>query len=415
MTGELRSMRDRGVRESRTAAPWWRVVLAAGLVLLGAAPSGATGGALLDEVVSLVEENIFDPSLLDGRWRVKVETARAEIESGAEDTGTVRRLLEELGTSHTGLYTKDDREYYDLLSIFRFSLESSAPHLYRETAPRYEGIGVFTRRLEGRTFVSSVIPGGPGDEAGLRRGDELVAQRGVASFRGRAGEAVPLGVRREADGPVEELMVVPDWLDPSNLYLDAMRTSARTFERRGRTIGYLRAWSYAGEPYQDVLEEILLDGSLASAEALVLDLRDGWGGANPDVLSFFAPVFPRLSFIGRDGRVRNADRAWRKPVTLLVDRTTRSGKEILAFGFRREDTGAVVGERTAGAVLGGRVFALSGGSLLYLPVFDVRVDGERLEGRGVAPTVEVPAELPYSAGTDPQLDRALAVAGRAEE
>ncbi|HEX7183705.1 MAG TPA: hypothetical protein VF756_17870 [Thermoanaerobaculia bacterium] len=38
---------------------------------------------------------------------------------------------------------------------------------------------------------------------------------------------------------------------------------------------------------------------------------------------------------------------------------------------------------------------------------DVRGDGERLEGVGVTPDVEVPAELPYAEGRDAQLERAL--------
>jgi C-terminal processing protease CtpA/Prc len=42
-----------------------------------------------------------------------------------------------------------------------------------------------------------------------------------------------------------------------------------------------------------------------------------------------------------------------------------------------------------------------------LAVSDVRVEGERLEGRGVVPDVEVPFRLPYAAGRDPQLDAAL--------
>ena len=54
-----------------------------------------------------------------------------------------------------------------------------------------------------------------------------------------------------------------------------------------------------------------------------------------------------------------------------------------------------------------RGFLLSDGSLLVLAVSDVRVEGERLEGRGVVPDVEVSFPLPYAAGRDPQLDAAL--------
>jgi carboxyl-terminal processing protease len=44
-----------------------------------------------------------------------------------------------------------------------------------------------------------------------------------------------------------------------------------------------------------------------------------------------------------------------------------------------------------------------------LAVEDVRVDGERLEGVGVAPTIEVQADLASVGLGDRQLDRAIAV------
>jgi carboxyl-terminal processing protease len=42
-------------------------------------------------------------------------------------------------------------------------------------------------------------------------------------------------------------------------------------------------------------------------------------------------------------------------------------------------------------------------------VNDVSIDGERLEGKGVAPSIEVPFDLRYAAGRDPQLDKAVEV------
>jgi carboxyl-terminal processing protease len=58
---------------------------------------------------------------------------------------------------------------------------------------------------------------------------------------------------------------------------------------------------------------------------------------------------------------------------------------------------------------GGRDAFLIGGGLLLLAVEDVLVDGERLEGIGVAPTIEVQAGPAPVGGDDPQFNRALAV------
>ena len=81
----------------------------------------------------------------------------------------------------------------------------------------------------------------------------------------------------------------------------------------------------------------------------------------------------------------------------------------LAYGFQQYGIGAVIGTKTAGAVLGGRPFLLQDGSLLYLAVSNVFVNGERLEGKGVVPDIEVPFQLEYAQGKDPQKERAIEV------
>jgi carboxyl-terminal processing protease len=69
-----------------------------------------------------------------------------------------------------------------------------------------------------------------------------------------------------------------------------------------------------------------------------------------------------------------------------------------------------VGERTAGAVVGGRLFKLADDAIMYLAVSDVRVDGARLEGVGVEPDVAVADDLPFADGRDPQLEKAVDLA-----
>jgi carboxyl-terminal processing protease len=110
----------------------------------------------------------------------------------------------------------------------------------------------------------------------------------------------------------------------------------------------------------------------------------------------------------RDGDSEFEDVKWRKPVAMLVNGGTRSGKEILAYGFKKYRLGEVIGTRTEGAVLAATAFFIGEG-LLLLAVADVLVDGERLEGVGVSPTIEVQAGPASGAQGDPQLDRAIAV------
>jgi carboxyl-terminal processing protease len=52
---------------------------------------------------------------------------------------------------------------------------------------------------------------------------------------------------------------------------------------------------------------------------------------------------------------------------------------------------------------------MDNGDLLLLAVADVTVDGQRLEGVGVRPTIKVPFDPVYAAGRYTQLDRAVQV------
>jgi hypothetical protein len=74
--------------------------------------------------------------------------------------------------------------------------------------------------------------------------------------------------------------------------------------------------------------------------------------------------------------------------------------------------GPLVGARTEGAVLGAGFFPLPDGSVLELPIMEVKVDGLRLEGVGVAPDHRVETSLPFSAGRDAILATGCAVAVR---
>jgi carboxyl-terminal processing protease len=371
--------------------------------------------ALIKEVGRLVNRHFYDRGAVERIWpeaRMAHSAGLPADPTSEEVAAALDAMLAELGVSHTGHYTQGELAYYELLDIF--ARDEWAPRL-RRLFPggrvAYTGIGVVPRTLEGRVFLAGVYHGGPAARAGLRVGDEIIATDGerfdpIASFAGKAGQPVTLEVRRIADGPTFPVEVVPERIQPNEMFLNALRASVRVVERGGQRLGYIRIWSYARRQYQRVLVEELAEGGLKDVDGLVLDLRGGWGGARPEYTELFVGGAPIMTFVGRDGDEAFATFRWRRPVVVLVDEGTRSGKEVVTYGLQRQDV-PVVGTRTAGALLAARGFLLSDGSLLVLAVSDVRVEGERLEGRGVVPDVEVPFELPYAAGRDPQLDAAL--------
>jgi carboxyl-terminal processing protease len=276
----------------------------------------------------------------------------------------------------------------------------------------YPGIGIISgSETTGRQTITAVIDGTPAQQAGLRGGDAIVTADGnafepVGSFRGKVGKSVLLEVHRGAS--VVQVPVTPVEIQPNKMFLRGLEASARIIEANGRRIGYVHVWSYAGFVYQRALESLLSQGVLKDADALIWDLRDGWGGAQPEYLDLFNARGPTMQVTDRSGAGEFVNVKWRKPVAMLINGGTRSGKEVLAFGFKKYGLGELIGTRTEGAVLAATAF-LIGSGLMLLAVEDVRVDGERLEGVGVTPTIEVQAGAGHAGADDPQLERAVAV------
>ncbi|MBV9909046.1 MAG: PDZ domain-containing protein [Hyphomicrobiales bacterium] len=376
-----------------------------------------------DQVWELVRDRFYDPHLngLDwqeerGRFRPQAASARSREEAAV----VINAMLGKLNASHTHYYTPEDPAYYQLADIFAGGLEHRGlDRLFPRGEVSYPGIGVFTERdAQGRAFATGVIEGAPAHAAGLLVGDEILSAddrpfRAVESFRGKVGAPVSLQIRRASGAAPITISVSPADLHPNEMFLRGLKDSARIIASEKAKIGYVHVWSYASRRIQSALEDLMSDGPLKDADALVFDLRGGWGGAQPQYLDLFNPHAPTMQVKDRNGETGLVDVKWRKPVAMLINEGTRSGKEVLAYGFKQYHLGELIGHRTEGAVLAATAFLIGDDGLLLLAVEDVLVDGQRLEGVGVTPTIEVPFDWRYAAGGDPQLDRAVQVLARA--
>lgn len=108
-----------------------------------------------------------------------------------------------------------------------------------------------------------------------------------------------------------------------------------------------------------------------------------------DTLSFLTPLY--------EGRV-----------AILTSDTTASSAEIFSRTLQHYRRAIVVGQTTAGVVLGGFNRPLPGGGYMNVTELDFRgADGQRLEGGGVKPDVAVePTLADLRAGRDPVRDAA---------
>jgi carboxyl-terminal processing protease len=173
--------------------------------------------------------------------------------------------------------------------------------------------------------------------------------------------------------------------------LRAARHSGRVEVRGGKRIGYLHLlYIHAG--CVGLLREFA-GARFADCDALVLDLR-GRGGSAAEarrILRFFCG--PR--------------RVWHRPFAVLMDRGSRSAKEMLAYEFKRRAAAPIIGERSAGALVPATFREVGQGMVLMFPARRIAKYSDAVELVGVEPDIAVDHPLPYTAGADPVLQRAL--------
>ena len=379
---------------------------------------------VVEQAWTTVRDRFYDPAFNGADWNAlgnELRRTAPALKSDAELSAAINAALASLKSSHTRHYHRGQREYYELLDIF--NPEGINVERFKGCGTglvHYIGIGVVSVVIDGRTFASDVYEAGPAAKAGVLPGDELISVEDrpwsdITAFADREGKPTRLLIQRTSDESSRAtLTVTPLRINPFTLFKESLRASARVMDRDGRRLGYVRVRSYANPAYQEILID-LLRTTLKDVDGLVLDLRGGWGGASPEYINAFNPMVPSLQGRNRpapgdaksDTDWESTDFAFRKPLVLLVDADTRSGKEVFAYALKKHARATLVGQKTAGAVLGGSPFPLPDGSLLYLAVRDIRVDDQRLEGVGVDVDVRATRTIPYAVGRDLQFDQAI--------
>lgn len=393
-------------------------------------------GRLFDAVVEATAKNFWDKERLAAiNWRQRAaEVRQSVVEADNLDAAASRinALLDELKTSHTALLTPDDVNYYILMAVFHGASmpQEEFDDRFWGAGVTFAGVGHFSMRIDGRDFVEALLERSPAARAGLKVGDEILSVDGAAyhpirSFRRKVGHEVAVAVRRTEGGAVETLRIKVMSIAPLHAFREATGVSGRVIDRDGRRIGYVHVWASVGEDSATALQNALSSLGIherssrskgdkdrsPQLDGLIVDMRGRIGGTASTARRYLDLLDPRGPLLGsRDKSQRSrAATSLRGRTAVLINHHTRSTAELFVHAYKRERQGPLIGTRTAGAVSAASAFAMPGGNLLYVAVSGLEIDGEVLEGPGVAPDIEVARPIPYAQGADPVLDRAINV------
>ena len=284
----------------------------------------------------------------------------------------------------------------------------------------YEGIGCTIQQLEDAVKIVDIYEGSPADKAGLKVDDYI---KTVDSK-----DALELGVakiseyvKNEAKGNIEMVVLRGDEEIKVTLKRDKVEipaVSARTFEKNGKKIGYLKISifsSVSSKQFDSKIKELEKDG----IDSLVIDVRGNNGGyltAVTDIASMLLPRGKNIYQIQKDNNKKaTKDKTFEKreyPIAILVNGESASASEILAGAIKESYNGYVVGTKTYGKGTVQQVKQLSDGSMIKYTVENwLTPDGSWINDVGIEPTDKVELNEKYYENptdeTDNQLQKAL--------
>lgn len=417
-------------RRPRGLALFLSVVLAAGVAGLGAAPQDwrATGVAAFDAAWLTVNDTYYDPAFGGLDWASVRHELRPKVESAGsanEQRAVIRDMLGRLKQSH-----------FALLSVASAAEAprgaASVPFDVRVTTrgaivTRLHDVTTLARadsdpragdrllEIDGQP-IAALLVGGENDP----RHAELAWRRVSRALSGDAGEPARLTVQSPTAEPREiqvrrvvgpgEVVTVGN-LPPMRAHLESEQQQTPA----GRRVGVIRfnIWMAAvAEPFAAAVDRF------RTSDGLIIDLRGNPGGLADMIRGVAGHLLTEPAVLGRM-RMRDLDLEFRAnprrstsdgrsvvpyagPVAILVDGLTASASECFAGALQSLGRARVFGTRTAGQALPASTQQLANGDVLLYVVGDfVTSTGQRLEGGGVKPDVEVPLEpVDLAAGRD---------------
>lgn len=281
-----------------------------------------------------------------------------------------------------------------------------------ETEGSFGGVGIVIGTKDKQLTVVAPIEGTPGEQAGIKSGDQIIKIDGqetkdlaldeaVNKIRGPEDSEVVLTIKRGQE--------IKDYtLTRSNIQIKTV--AGKLLDDN---IGYIRISMFnenTGSDFVRKLQELEKQGM----KALVLDLRDNPGGLLDEsvkVAGQLVPKGPVVSVVTRDGRREthssNLDKP-KYPVAVLVNGGSASASEIVAGAIQDTEIGTLIGTKTYGKGSVQTVIRLDEGSAIKLTIAKYLTPKDRaINGVGIEPDIKV--ELPETKNKDTQLEKALEV------
>lgn len=368
---------------------------------------------LINQACTIVETNYVRDNFNGVDWTAVCEEYRAlaaDIDNQEAFWNLATELIQELNDNHSRFVRPAN-----------FANEFQLPQ-EGEGIP-WPGMDISPAREYEQVMIWDVCDTGPAANAGLQRGDHILAINGESLAPSENGfdssEINKLLYSRETEADL--LVQRGPGVAPKEIHLVFGGASGCDGWIYGDLstnphIGYIRIPNFYGISATNIFQMIESLEEVDPLDGLVLDVRHNPGGNADEALSIFTSgEFGTLGPLREDAtrtlyRIRGPVK-WNEttPVVLLTDGASHSAAEYFATALQQSGRAVLVGMPTAGNTEGITGVNLADGSLIRLATTTlVLPDGSIIEDVGVIPDIEVPVgEWGLSQTPDVQLDRAI--------
>ena len=283
-----------------------------------------------------------------------------------------------------------------LAGLDRYTVYLSAREARSNRATRqgYSGIGLSIEREGTVTRVKEVFAKGPAREAGIRKGDIILAIDGIPVGDqpiARIGEAVrgprgtPVTLELSRAGRVFEVAVTRRDVVVQTVSLD-LRDRYAVVRISGFNDRTARAFADAVQTVED-----------AGTPGLVIDLSGNPGGVLDEAITIADRLLTDGTILSTRGRhpgshqlyqAGNDETDTRIPLVVLIDRGSASAAEVLAAALRDQRRAVLIGGTTLGKGTVQRLHELPNTGQINVTWARIHSpNGDSINGRGVRPAV----------------------------
>lgn len=225
----------------------------------------------------------------------------------------------------------------------------------------FSGIGVTFYLLRDTIVVTSIVPGGPSEAAGIMSWDRIVMvddsliaggnlqnEDVLKILRGEKGSEVKLGILRKPGFALQEITVTRGDIPMNSINASYMITDKIGLIKLGRNFGF--------QTFSEFISAISKLKSMG-ASAFMIDLRGNVGGSLETVVAMVNEFLQKgdlivytegRNFARTDNYANGSGTCKDDEIVVLIDEMSASASEIFAGAMQDHDRGLVIGRRSFG-------------------------------------------------------------------